>query len=163
VERSIIIQWHAFLVLNLNKTKMHKIISFIVIALLAGYNFLNAQKATVVVSDKPGWHKIAETTASFEKEEDQVDVLLNDRFSALKFKVTDAPLELISVDVFFEDGTKQTIQVVFAIKKTGDTTREIDIDGPGERKLDKIIFRYRSLPNRNDKKAHVEIWGKKIA
>jgi len=142
---------------------MKKIISFIVVALIANYNFLNAQKAAVVVSDKPGWHKIAETTASFEKEEDQVDVLLNDRFSALKFKVTDAPLELVSVNVFFEDGTRQNIDVFFSIKKPGDTTRDIDFGGPGEKKLDKIVFKYRSLPNRNDKKAHVEIWGKKTA
>ena len=44
---------------------------------------------------------------------------------------------------------------------TGNESREIDIDGPGERKLDRIIFRYRTLENRKDKKAHVEIWGRK--
>lgn len=135
---------------------------FIVVTIVTLYSLLMpAQKQAIVVSDKPGWHKIAETTADFEKESDEVDVLLADKFAALQFKVTDAPLELLDIDVYFKDGEKQTIKVGYAIKKPGETSKEIDLHGPGERRLYKIVFRYRTLQNRHDKKSHVEIWGRK--
>jgi len=39
-------------------------------------------------------------------------------------------------------------------------SRVIDLNG-GERNLKKIVFVYKTLPNRKDEKAHVEIWGLK--
>ena len=127
--------------------------------LLAG--ILNAQKPAVVASDKTGWHKISETVVSFEKETDEVDVMLSDKFAALRFKVTDAPIELRDADIVFEDGTKQNITIGDHLKKAGDTSREIDIKGAGEKSIDRIILRYNTVKNHNNKKGHVEIWGRK--
>jgi hypothetical protein len=130
-------------------------------SLLAFSQAIYAQKPAVVVSDKTGWHKIGETTVDFSKESDEVDVMLADKFASLKFKVTDAPIELMDLDVVYEDGVKQNISIGYSIKAAGESSKEIDIKGAGEKAIDKILFRYRTLPNRKEKKAHVEIYGKK--
>jgi hypothetical protein len=122
---------------------------------------LLAQKPAVVASDKKGWHKIGESTADFSKDHDEISVMVADRFASLKFKVTDAAIEIVDIDVIFEEGDSQNIKVGYAVKTPGSESNEIDLKGGSERNLHKIIYRYRSLPNRKDKKAHIEVWGKK--
>jgi hypothetical protein len=120
-----------------------------------------AQKPAVVANDKSGWHKIAETKIDFNKDHDEVLVMVADRFASLKFKITDAPIELLDIDVYFEEGDSQNIKVGFAAKSAGTESREIDLKGGAERNLKKIVFHYRTLENRQDKKGQMEIWGKK--
>jgi hypothetical protein len=121
----------------------------------------SAQKPAVVASDKTGWHKIGETTVDFGKDVDEVAVLVADRFASLKFKVDEAPIELLDIDVYFEEGDMQNIRIGYAIKNAGAESREIDLKGGSERNLKKIVFRYKTVENRADKKAHLEIWGRK--
>jgi hypothetical protein len=127
------------------------------IAAMCGKTF--AQQPAVVVSDKTGWHKIGETTVNFEKDKDEVVVMLADKFAKVKFKVTDAPIDLVSCEVYYESGDKQDIMINAPLKAMGET-KVIDLNG-GERNLKKIVFVYKTEPNHKDKKAHVEIWGKK--
>ena len=82
-----------------------------------------------------------------------------DRFAAIKFKVDDAPIHLMDLEVYYESGDKQDINVNFPIKPKGES-RVIDLKG-GERNLKKIVFVYKTLENRKDVKAHVEVWGLK--
>jgi hypothetical protein len=120
-----------------------------------------AQEPAVVVSDKTGWHKIGETTVDFQKEEDEVAVLLADKFAALKFKVTGASIQIEDLDVIFEEGDKQNIRIGYAIKAEGSESRPIDLKGGAERSIKRIVFRYKTVDKNETKKAHVEIWGKK--
>lgn len=113
----------------------------------------------VVLSDKTGWQKIAERTVDFAKDRDEVLVLGADRFASIKLKVTDAPVELLNLQIFYEDGEKQDVWVNSPIEVSGET-RVIALNG-GERDIQKISFEYKTLKNRNDEKAHVEIWGLK--
>ena len=101
----------------------------IVLALFAGNCNLMAQKPAVVLSDKDGWHKIGETTADFSKDSDKIDVLFRDMFAALKFVVTDAPIEIKDLDITFEDGSKQNVVIGYSLKKAGESSPEIDIKG----------------------------------
>jgi serine/threonine-protein kinase RIO1 len=118
-----------------------------------------AQQPAVVASDKTGWHKIGETTVNFEKDRDEVAVLLADKFAKIKFKVTDAAIDLTSCEVVYESGENQTISLNAPLKSMGES-KVFDLNG-GERSIKKIIFVYKTAPNSNDKKAHVEIWGLK--
>jgi hypothetical protein len=138
---------------------MKKVLAIILLAVAGCYGTLSAQKPAVVVSDKTGWHKIGETTVDFTKDRDEVSVLMADRFASLKFKVTDAPIDLIDAEVFYESGDSQKIRVGYPIKSPGES-KTIDLNG-GERSLKKIAFTYKTLPNSKDVKAHVEIWGMK--
>ncbi len=138
---------------------MKKTMKFILIASIAAIGSVKAQVPAVITSDKTGWHKISETTVDFKNERDEVTIMGADRFAAIQFKVEDAPINLISLEVFYESGDKQDIVVRTPIKAHGES-RIIDLKG-GERNLKKIAFVYKTIPNSKDQKAHVEIWGLK--
>lgn len=138
---------------------MKKILILAVLALTAGYTEMKAQQPAVVVSDKTGWHKIGETKVDFTKEREEVIVMGADKFASIKFKVTEAPIDLTSIEVFYESGDNQMVSIGYPIKAPGES-RLIDLNG-GERSIKKIVLMYKTIPNYKDKKAHVEIWGNK--
>jgi hypothetical protein len=129
------------------------------LAIVFVFGKMNAQKPAVVVSDKKGWHKIGSTNVNFKTEREEVIVMGADRFASIKFKVEDAPISLVSAEIYYESGDSQNIPLAFDIKSPGES-RVIDLNG-GERSLKKIVFVYKTLPNRKDEKAHIEIWGYK--
>src|ERR1043166_1531178 len=122
---------------------------------------MTAQKTSVVVSDKTGWHKIGETTVDLKGQTQEVKVVGSNKFSSLKFKVLDSPIEIQDIDLYFDEGDKQTIAVGYPIKNAGEESREIPLQGGSERNLNKVIFRYKSIPGNTNTKAKVEIWGMK--
>jgi hypothetical protein len=138
---------------------MKKLVTIMLVAVLGNFGTVLAQKPAVMLNDKSGWHKIGKVTVDFKKERDEIDILGADRFAKIKFKVEKAPIDLISVEVYFESGDKQDIVVNSKIKAMGES-QIIELNG-GERNLKKIIFVYKTLPNQKDKKAEVEIWGLK--
>lgn len=138
---------------------MKKTLMIILLAVAGSISVVNAQQPAVITSDKTGWHKIGETTVNFQKEKDEILVVGADRFASIKFKVTDAPIDLKDLEVYYESGDKQDVKINMPIKMAGES-RVIDLNG-GERNLKKIVFVYKTLPNRKDEKAHVEIWGLK--
>lgn len=137
---------------------MKKLIT-ILLALTASYRITSAQEPAVIMSDKTGWHKIGETTVDFKNDRDEIAVMGADRFAAIRFKVTDATIDLRDLEVYYESGDKQDIQVRTPVVK-GAESRVIDLNG-GERSLKKIVFLYKTIPNQKEEKAHVEIWGLK--
>lgn len=116
-------------------------------------------KPGIVLSDKAGWHKIGETSVDFKKDRDEIAVVGADRFAGIKFKVTDASINMLNLEVYFENGMKQDVSVA-SIIKAGDESRVIDLNA-GERDIKKIVFVYKTLPNQKEEKAHVELWGLK--
>ncbi len=138
---------------------MKKKLNIILLALMGTAGIATAQSPAIITSDKSGWHKIAETTVDFTKERDEVSVMIADRFAALQFKVQDAPIDLISLEVTYESGDNQKIDVNSPIKAHSQSGI-IKING-GERSIKTIAFVYKTLPNSKDTKAHVEIWGMK--
>lgn len=121
-----------------------------------------AQKPKIVTSDKSGWHKIGETTVDFKTETDEILVIGANRFKSLKIKVTEASINLVSIDVYFDKGSQQSIPIGQEFKGAGET-KEIPLNGTGERNVEKVIFRYKTITSAGDKnkKAHVELWGLK--
>ncbi len=139
---------------------MKRKLVIMLIAMAGCLGNLSAQQTAVMVSTAPGWHKIAETTVDFTKDRDEVKVLGADRFTALKFMVTEAPLDLQDLEVWFENGTKQDISVKAPIQ-VGMESRVIELEG-GQREINRIMFIYKTMPNRAGEKAHVEIYGLKV-
>jgi hypothetical protein len=123
-------------------------------------NAVFAQDPGIVTSSKPGWHKIGETTASFKSENESIIVLGADKFKAIKLKVTEAPVNIQSLQVFYESGEVEEINVRNEIQAGGET-REIDLKNGMSKELKKVVFVYKTLPNRQDEKAHVELYGLK--
>ena len=140
---------------------MKKSLLVVFVLLIAAYvNVANAQDPGIVTSNKPGWHKIGETTASFKAENESILVLGADKFKSIKLKVTDAPVNIQSLQVFYESGEVEEINVKNELK-AGAETRVIDLKDGSTRELKKVVFTYKTLPNSKDEKAHVELYGLK--
>jgi hypothetical protein len=122
-------------------------------------NFSFAQKPTVVTDNDPGWHKIGEITASFKMDRESIIVYGRDEFTKLKLKVTDAPINIEKVQVFFEEGGSQELAVASELQAGGET-RTIDLDG-SNKELEKVVFTYKTLPSYTGEKATVELYGLK--
>lgn len=122
-------------------------------------NFSYAQTPSVMLSNKPGWHKIGEVKADFKMEDQSIAVLGKDRFKSILLKVTDAPINIEDVTVVFENGETQDIHVKSELK-AGSETRQIDLKG-GSPEIKEVKFKYKTLPNQKEDKAHVELYGLK--
>jgi len=148
-------------------------------------NSAYAQTPAVVASEKPGWHKISETTADFKKDKDEIMVLGNDMFKALKLKVTEAPIHIYKMTVMYETGADEEVsnEEIPGEMMAGNESKVIHLKG-ADRDIKKVVFMYRT-PGHNkaidadvdlkkdnpaDKtgmsvkkydKAHVELWGLK--
>jgi len=136
-----------------------KIIVFVLL-IVANYSKTFAQTPAVVLSDKEGWHKIGETIVNFNAETDEILVIGANRFSSVKIKVTDAPVNLKSFDIYFDKGDKQSVAVGQDIKDPGET-RVVQLDGNGERVVRKVILTYNTATGNSGKRAHMELWGLK--
>lgn len=112
-----------------------------------------------VSSSARGWEKIGERTVNLLTEKDVIYCALKGKFRALKFKVEDAPVEFLSVNVEFATGENQRIPIKQRIR-TGGETRAIDLRG-NKRVIKKIEFVYRSVKGWDDKKrrAIVKVYG----
>jgi hypothetical protein len=139
---------------------MKKTILITLLVIAGSYGKITAQTPAVILSDKAGWHKIGERHVAFAKDRDEIAVIGANRFSAIKFKVTEAAIDLQELEVYYDKGDKQVIDVRTPIS-AGTESRVFDLKGT-ERELRKIVFVYKTLPNQKDENAHVEIWGLKI-
>lgn len=136
---------------------MKKIAVFMLAFAFMQINMAWAQKPGVVVSKKEGWHKIGEVTASFKMENESIVVMGADVFKSIKLKVTDAPINIELLNVYYETGDVEEIPVKSELK-AGEETRTMDVK---MKDIKKVQFTYKTMPNSKHEKAHVELWGMK--
>jgi len=117
------------------------------------------QKPAIVTNDEPGWQKIGEITASFNTENESIVVMGADEFSSIRLKVTDAPIHIDRVQVFYENGEMEEVNVDNNLQEGGQT-RVIDLKG-ANKELKRVAFTYRTLPNYKGDRADVELYGLK--
>ncbi len=135
---------------------MKNIILILLAAFLFSANAAIAQKPGVVISNKAGWHKIGEVTASLKTETESIIVLGADTFKAIKLKVTDASVNLLTLKVYYETGEIEEIPVK-SVLNAGEETRIMDLK---VKPLKKVSFTHQSLSNSKEK-AQVELYGLK--
>jgi hypothetical protein len=146
-----------------------------------------AQKPSAVVSDKPGWHKMAETIADFNKEKDEIMVVGRDSYKALKLKVTDAPIHIYKMTVVYgaEGGQEEVANTDIPgdLMANGES-KVINLKNGANKNIQKVVYMYRSVGHKKaiegnvdldkdhpadktgadmkmNKRAHVELWGLK--
>jgi F0F1-type ATP synthase membrane subunit b/b' len=118
-----------------------------------------AQKPAVVGDNEPGWTHIGQVTASFKTTSESIVVLGADEFQAIKLKVNEAPIHIERVQVFYESGQMEELDVQSELKEDGET-RAINLSNP-TRDIKKVAFTYRTLPNAGSNKADVALYGLK--
>ncbi|HET9487635.1 MAG TPA: hypothetical protein VFO54_09375 [Chryseosolibacter sp.] len=139
---------------------MKTLIAVILMAVLTfNFNTTQAQKPGVVLDNDPGWKKIGETVASFKEQDESIAVLGADEFAAIKIKVNDAPLQIERLQVFYESGDMEEIEVKKAIQKGGESA-VFRLEHP-DRDIQKVAFTYSTVPNEAGEKADVELYGLK--
>ena len=119
------------------------------------------QKVTHPNPGPPGsWRLIGQTQASHSADHDVIVVKgPYDNFRAIKFKVTDAPLNMHYMLVTYDNGQPDRIDVRQNIPKGGES-RAIDLKGVGTRSLRKVEFWYDTKGLLNGK-ADVTLFGMK--
>jgi hypothetical protein len=133
------------------------LVFFAMSALLINTAF--AQEPSIMLSDKPGWHKIGEVKADFKMENQSISVMGKDKFKSILLKVTDAPINIEGIQVFYESGDMEEFDVKNELK-AGAETKKLDMKG-GAQEIKKVTFTYKTLPNQQNEKAHVELYGLK--
>lgn len=118
-----------------------------------------AQKPAVVASNEPGWHHIGHTTASFKMQNESIAVLGADEFTALKLKVTDAKLHIERLQVFYESGDMEEIDIRKHMGP-GTESRDIQLKHP-DKDIKKVAFTYKTDANAGGTKADIDLYGLK--
>lgn len=118
-----------------------------------------AQKPAVVISNEAGWHKIGEIAADFDMDTESISVHGADEFAAIKLKVKDAPLNIERLQVFYESGDMEEINVRSQINENAETS-VINLKHP-DRDIQKVTFTYKTVANSKEEKADVELYGLK--
>ena len=136
---------------------------FAVLALAMAGAALSAagQQVTRPNPGPPGsWRLIGQTHASHSADHDAIVVKgPYDNFRKIKFKVTDAPLNMHYMLVTYDNGQPDRIDVRQNIPKGGES-RAIDLKGVGTRSLRKVEFWYDTKGLLNGK-ADVTLFGMK--
>ncbi len=129
---------------------MKKITSLFVFVFLFASTTLHAQD---------GWRFIADKTVAFGVDHDVIVTgNSNDDFRKLKIRVTDGPLKMYDMKVYFDNGTVQDVSIRLRIPQGGES-RVIDLDG-GLRHIKRIEFWYETKGFRKGR-SRVAVWGYK--
>ena len=113
---------------------------------------------TPVKSSAQAWQFIGDKIAAYGVDRDVLWVTGNDAFRQIRIRVTSAPLHIIDMDVYFENGEKMNVPLKNNFRQ-GQESRVIDFPG-GLRQIKKIEFLYETIGVRKGK-ARVAVWGKK--
>ena len=106
------------------------------------------------------WRLIGQTHAQHSADHDAIIVKgPYDNFRAIKFRVTDAPLNMTRMVVTYDNGIPDNINVRQNIRQGGES-RVIDLRGAGKRSLRRIDFWYDTKGFLRGK-ADVTVFGKK--
>jgi hypothetical protein len=102
-----------------------------------------AQKVVQPKAGAPGtWRLIGQTHADHAADHDTIIVKGPfDNFRRIKFKVTDAPLNMMRMVVTYDNGAPDKIDIRQNIPQGGES-RAIDLRGVGKRSIRKVDFWY---------------------
>jgi hypothetical protein len=115
--------------------------------------------AATSVHAQDGWRFIADKIVAFGVDHDVIVTgNTNDDFRKLKLRVTDGPLKMYDMKVYFDNGDVQDVSIRFRIPQGGES-RVIDLDG-GLRHIKRIEFWYETKGFRKGR-ARVAVWGYK--
>ena len=135
------------------------IITTLLILTVAVYTNVFAQKPAVVATNEPGWTHIGQTKASFKTQNESISVWGADEFSALKIKVSDATLQLQRMQVFYESGDMEDIDLKDHFH-AGMESGVIQLKH-NDRDIQKVAFTYKTASNTEGEKAEIDLWGLK--
>lgn len=126
---------------------------------------MGSQGRTPVSEDK-AWKKLGEKTVILEDNRSifnwstdrDKSVNANEKYSAIKFRAKDAPVNLTNVEIEYGNGQKKNFSINNPVPANGEG-KVISIDS--DQKLDKITFHYKKDESAKVDKTKLEVWGMK--
>jgi hypothetical protein len=107
---------------------------------------------------KRGWNFMGDKQVNYAIDRDVIWVTGHDIYKQVKVRITDAPLNMHDMEIYFENGEKQNVNLRQNFSQ-GSWSRVIDLPG-NNRRIKKIEFVY-DTKNAGRGKARVAVWGKK--
>ena len=114
--------------------------------------------STPIEKDGGAWFFLEDKKVGFGVDHDVINFgNWKDDVNQIKLKVTDGPLKMFSMKIYFDNGTMQNVELRNRFAQ-GSESRVIDMDG-GLRHLSKIEFWYETKGFLRGK-SRVAVWGK---
>jgi len=131
------------------------------VLIIAGLLFHTIIFGQQVKSAKPAptgsWQQLGVTVVDFKADKDVLWITGADNFRQLKFRVFDAPVQMLYMLVVYENGEPDKIDLRLFIPASGES-RVIDLRG-GSRRIRKVEFWYKSGRPGLRGTAKVVLWG----
>ncbi len=127
--------------------------TFLFIASLASLSFVSKDENSF-----QSWQFIGDRKVNFLIDRDVIHVTGNDNYRQIKLKVTNGPVHILDMDIYFENGDKFDVAIRSRIPQGGES-RVIDLPG-GSRSIKKIEFWYETKGFKKGR-ARVAVWGRR--
>lgn len=129
----------------------------ILLFITGSFTTMNQREVVHSKYDTAIWKKIGEMKVNFELEREEFIPKGRNQFTALKFVIKKAPVEISKMEIYFTNGDKQNVVIEEDISSQGES-QAIQLNG-GERQIAKVVFEYKTHPNEEQVRAGVELWG----
>jgi hypothetical protein len=103
------------------------------------------------------WEVLGSRSVRYGTDHDVISVSSDKWYKGIYFKVTDAPIKINDMKVYFDNGDKFDVSIRGMIKQNGHS-RTIELPG-GERRITKVEFSYETMGS-NRGTANLTLWGK---
>ncbi len=130
---------------KIRMNKKNVLITVILMVAFESFFSLNALSQTHQPIGSGGvgsWRLLGERVIDFKADKDLINVIGNDIFRKLKFKIIDAPVFMADMKVMFENGQVQDIPLQFTLQ-AGHESRIIDLIGSA-RRIKVVYFNYKT-------------------
>ncbi|MFT3823719.1 MAG: hypothetical protein QM731_07350 [Chitinophagaceae bacterium] len=121
---------------------------------------VQAQQVRTARPAPPGtWQLLGTTMIRYTADRDVIIITGANAFRKLRFRVYDAPIEMINMEVIYDNGAPDNIPVNYAFPRGG-YSRDISLRG-AVRGIRRVNFVYRTIPGHSFQRAKVALYGLK--
>lgn len=103
------------------------------------------------------WEVLGSRSVRYGTDRDVISVSSDKWYKGVYFKVTDAPIRLNDMKIYFDNGDKFDVSIRGMIRENGHS-RTIELPG-GDRRITKVEFSYETMGS-NRGTANLTLWGK---
>ncbi len=136
-----------------------KIVSgFILLALIAILPSCNSSRNTIAIEQ--GWELIGETKVNFVRDRDQIRVMSNNRYTAIRFRVEKKDIILKDLNIVYQNGDKLA-PLIDEQLSAGQNSRDIELGADGKY-VSSVEFSFRSTGSLLKGRAKILVFGKRF-
>jgi hypothetical protein len=139
--------------------KAQLFIAFAVVASQLAFTTPQSARSTetVITASPNAWEVLGSRSVRYGTDHDVIAVSSDKWYKGIYFKVTDAPIKINDMKVYFDNGDKFDVSIRGMIRENGHS-RTIELPG-GQRKITKVEFSYETMGS-NRGTANLTLWGK---